>query len=217
MSKSILKSALAGALLFASPAMAATFVTAGDSANIVFDGTQPGTSANLLLTLTNEDNVNNIFTFSYTFQNTSDVTVNPTARVTGFGFNDNTNLSVSGTATGLFDTVTFGNNFPNGLKNREICVHVGNCLGGNEGVTAAMGPMMGSLILNYTGSGLNQITLDNFAVRYISTGINGQGSGTGIQNAVPEPSTWMLMLLGMAGVGFTMRRKDKQTLRVRYT
>ena len=39
---------------------------------------------------------------------------------------------------------------------------------------------------------------------------------TGV-GAVPEPSTWMLMLLGMAGVGFTMRRKDKQTLRVRYT
>ena len=34
--------------------------------------------------------------------------------------------------------------------------------------------------------------------------------------AVPEPSTWMLMLLGMAGVGFTMRRKEKQSLRVRY-
>ena len=34
--------------------------------------------------------------------------------------------------------------------------------------------------------------------------------------AVPEPATWMLMLLGMAGVGFSMRRKDKQTLRVRY-
>ena len=34
--------------------------------------------------------------------------------------------------------------------------------------------------------------------------------------AVPEPSTWMLMLLGMAGVGFSMRRKEKQTLRVRY-
>ena len=34
--------------------------------------------------------------------------------------------------------------------------------------------------------------------------------------AVPEPSTWMLMLLGMAAVGFTMRRKEKQTLRVRY-
>lgn len=35
--------------------------------------------------------------------------------------------------------------------------------------------------------------------------------------AVPEPSTWMLMLIGMAGVGFSMRRKEKQTLRVRYT
>ena len=34
--------------------------------------------------------------------------------------------------------------------------------------------------------------------------------------AVPEPTTWMLMLLGMAGVGFSMRRKEKQTLRVRF-
>ena len=35
--------------------------------------------------------------------------------------------------------------------------------------------------------------------------------------AVPEPATWLFMLVGMAGIGFTMRRKDKQTLRVRYT
>ena len=34
--------------------------------------------------------------------------------------------------------------------------------------------------------------------------------------AVPEPTTWMLMLMGMAGVGFAMRRKEKQTVRVRY-
>lgn len=33
---------------------------------------------------------------------------------------------------------------------------------------------------------------------------------------VPEPATWMLMLIGMAGVGYSMRRKDKQTLRVRF-
>ena len=52
------------------------------------------------------------------------------------------------------------------------------------------------------------------------------GAGTGIQAlnqvrlnlipAVPEPATWMMMLLGMAGVGFSMRRKEKKTLRVRY-
>lgn len=35
--------------------------------------------------------------------------------------------------------------------------------------------------------------------------------------AVPEPTTWMLMLMGMAGVGFSMRRKKDTTLRVRYT
>ena len=35
--------------------------------------------------------------------------------------------------------------------------------------------------------------------------------------AVPEPTTWMLMLMGMAGIGFSMRRKEKQPLRVRYT
>ncbi len=40
--------------------------------------------------------------------------------------------------------------------------------------------------------------------------------GINAVGAVPEPSTWMLMLLGMAGVGFAMRRKEKQTLRVRY-
>ena len=33
---------------------------------------------------------------------------------------------------------------------------------------------------------------------------------------VPEPTTWMLMLIGMAGVGFSMRRKEKHTVRVRY-
>lgn len=39
---------------------------------------------------------------------------------------------------------------------------------------------------------------------------------TALQSAVPEPATWMMMMLGMAGVGFSMRRKDKRNLRVRY-
>ena len=60
------------------------------------------------------------------------------------------------------------------------------------------------------GSGLSSITA-NF--RGIS---NAALYSTGVP-AVPEPATWMFMLLGMAGVGFSMRRKDKQTLRVRYT
>ena len=36
-------------------------------------------------------------------------------------------------------------------------------------------------------------------------------------DTVPEPATWMFTLFGMSAVGFAMRRKEKQTLRVRYT
>ena len=53
-----------------------------------------------------------------------------------------------------------------------------------------------------------------------ATGGSGSYSGTlsfASVAAVPEPAAWMLMLIGMAGVGFSMRRKDKPTLRVRYT
>lgn len=35
--------------------------------------------------------------------------------------------------------------------------------------------------------------------------------------AVPEPETWLVMLLGMGAIGFAMRRRKSQTLRVRYT
>ncbi len=53
-----------------------------------------------------------------------------------------------------------------------------------------------------------------------TTGGNASFAGNlsfGSVAAVPEPAAWMLMLLGMAGVGFSMRRKDKPALRVRYT
>ena len=34
--------------------------------------------------------------------------------------------------------------------------------------------------------------------------------------AVPEPATWMMMMLGMGAVGFSLRRKKDTTLRVRF-
>ena len=53
-----------------------------------------------------------------------------------------------------------------------------------------------------------------------TTGGNGAFSGNlsfAQVAAIPEPATWMMMLLGFAGIGFTMRRKNKSTLQVRYT
>ena len=81
------------------------------------------------------------------------------------------------------------------------------------------------------GNGLGFRTASGVAVNlFVTNGtsyrVNTQGAGllTGIVTAnartvaaaVPEPSTWMLMLLGMAGVGFAMRRKANPKLSVRY-
>ena len=58
--------------------------------------------------------------------------------------------------------------------------------------------------------------ISNGGARITSIGQFRVGGVQRAMGAVPEPSTWMLMLLGMAGVGFSMRRKEKQTLRVRF-
>ncbi len=49
-------------------------------------------------------------------------------------------------------------------------------------------------------------------------GISTLGNATSslVAGAVPEPTTWILMLLGMAGIGFSMRRTKDTKLRVRY-
>ena len=41
-------------------------------------------------------------------------------------------------------------------------------------------------------------------------------SATTIANPVPEPAVWAMMLFGFGGLGYSMRRRPKQTLRVRY-
>ena len=40
--------------------------------------------------------------------------------------------------------------------------------------------------------------------------------GVAAIGAAPEPAAWVMMLLGMAGVGYSMRRKEKGGLRVRF-
>lgn len=40
---------------------------------------------------------------------------------------------------------------------------------------------------------------------------------TSVAGAVPEPSTWMLLLLGFGGIGWSMRARNRQTTRVRYS
>jgi hypothetical protein len=49
---------------------------------------------------------------------------------------------------------------------------------------------------------------------FFTDGINGERDGLfGSIRAVPEPSTWAMMILGFAGLGFmAYRRKNKMTL-----
>lgn len=54
------------------------------------------------------------------------------------------------------------------------------------------------------------------SLRFRSTSNAFEFDNVAVSAAVPEPGTWLLMMMGMAAVGFTMRRQKKQTLRVRY-
>jgi uncharacterized protein (TIGR03118 family) len=63
-----------------------------------------------------------------------------------------------------------------------------------------------SLIFGNGGSGGDPNTL------YFTDGINGEMDGLfGSISAVPEPSTWAMLLLGFAGVGFLAYRRRNQT------
>jgi hypothetical protein len=93
--------------------------------------------------------------------------------------------------------------------NLEMCFKDGqnnNCAGspGNQGVN--MGTSGSGQIAIGFSSLPGQITLSDYLVRYQA--VNGSGSAVGVP-AVPEPSTWGLMLLGFGAIGVSMRRKRK--------
>ena len=48
-------------------------------------------------------------------------------------------------------------------------------------------------------------------VLYFTDGVSGETDGLfGAIAAVPEPSTWALMLAGLGGLAFASRRRDRQ-------
>jgi len=74
-----------------------------------------------------------------------------------------------------------------------------------------------------TFAGVNPLTLNlpfSETVRYDLTFGPGSGNFNGTANltmvAVPEPTTWAMMMLGFVGLGYTVRRRPKTNVRIRY-
>jgi PEP-CTERM motif len=53
-----------------------------------------------------------------------------------------------------------------------------------------------------------------FGVTNASGGGGGGGSFVWETGAVPEPSTWAMILMGFAGLGYAAHRRSKQAIRI---
>jgi hypothetical protein len=223
--KTFTAAALFAAIAAATPAMAATIpfnpdgsatissgTTIGDSFTVNFDGSENGSvipGLNSSLTLTFQGVSGNNYLFNYLLTNTSSAPTTSSA-VTAFGFNIDPNaLLASSSVTGTFDVVSSGQ-VSQGY-NLEMCFKNGsnnNCSGGIGNTGVNMGDT-GSGTISLAFSSLpDSVTFSDYLVRY--QGVNGSGSAVGSPvGAVPEPSTWAMMLLGFGAIGASMRRKRK--------
>jgi hypothetical protein len=221
--KTFTATALFAAIAAATPAMAATIpfnpdgsatissgTNIGDSFTVNFNGSEsgsviPGLTSSLTLTFAGVSGNN--YLFNYLLNNTSS---SPTtsSSVTAFGFNiDPNTLLSSSNVSGAFTVVSSGQ-VSQGY-NLEMCFKNGqnnNCAGGNNGITMGNSGL-GQIALGFS-SLQNSVTLSNYLVRYQQ--VNGSGSAVGTPvGAVPELSTWAMMLLGFGAIGVSMRRKRK--------
>jgi hypothetical protein len=156
-------------------------------------------------------------TFNYSISNTSQSPV-LTSRISNFAFDTTPTIlaSAPNSITGVFDTVRVNANQPNGIGTVETCFTDANCPGGGSG-GVTIGNTGGGTATLYYGGLINSFTIDNAFVRYQSVSCtagspcSGSASGTVTGGAaVPEPSSYALMSLGIAGLAFAARYNRKK-------
>jgi hypothetical protein len=223
---SVAAAAAAGVLAFsaAGAATAATFVNANDTASIDLFGYDkdldvfvPSLTANLDFTLISKSADGKSWNFSYDADNTS---TDATARLVTFAFSVDPNFKASGGVGGTTGDFTAIKASALEGFDIELCFRAGpSCNGGaGDGITSADANSTGLFTLNFASAPTSGVTFDLFAGKFQSTSYNNGGSlfakecpvgercgGGG--NAVPEPSSWALMILGFGSAGAMLRRR----------
>lgn len=207
----------AAAAVIAAPAQAAyLFDENGDSAQIEFNGFTdnasnniPNLSASLRLTLLSGAQSRG-YLFSYVLTNTS-TAGGPRSRVSGFAFNSNPDVRLVATL-GELPQVLLDGSYPNGIGDVEICLTGSNaCEGGGRFGATRNNPASGFFLLGFDRPA-SFVTLSDFFVRYQSLSrLDGvtSASGQDVTTAVPEPGTWLMMILGLGAIGMAMRKRQR--------
>lgn len=97
----------------------------------------------------------------------------------------------------------------------------GNVINGAGGTFNGSGTAFGTTNAAFFVNGANTLTfrIKNYGPNLPegTTGSNPAGLRvSGVFSAVPEPGTWMLMMLGIGAVGFSMRRRQKTQVRFQF-
>jgi hypothetical protein len=218
----VLLASLALALALVGRAGAATVVSwtpsdVGQSRTILFNGFSPaylggstpvpGLTAKLTLTLNSV--TGHDWTFGYDLTNTSTSPIT-SSRVTVFGF-DVAEPYAGATSTGLFNSPHSGATQLVGTRN--LCfstIGFGSCIGSWFGGVPKGGSATGIFDLKYTAAQIG-IQLSNLFVAY--QGVSAptlclcHQNAAGLGSATPEPSTWVMLITGVAALGSQLRRR----------
>ena len=207
---------------FAIPAAAQeyTFDTAGDTSGVVdldygsSGGVYiPGLTASMTYTLVSvlDDGFGNnnwLFNASVTNTSSGDITA---STITGLGFNVDATVESAAAAGVYFDTTSLNSNISNATW-LDVCVWSGgSCAGGGGGVT--LGDSSAFTLSLAVDDGITSLMLSDLTVRYqaiAGTDYNGSGSAIGtFVSEVPEPATWMMMIIGFGIVSASARRSHR--------